>query len=128
MALGASFAGIYIPLNLIFDLSEFSWLNNINSIVAVIFIVDVVVDLVRFQIQTKDTNPFIAKPTLRKFLPGFLLDIVAAIPYVLLFGGGGIQLLKLTKFIKVGQFMHYIRQREVKMAQVLSLQFFFSRL
>ena len=125
MALSASFAGIYVPLNIIFDLSDFIWLSNIFLLVGVIFIADVFVDILRLRLRIKSEDPSERGRSFRKALPLMLVDIVAAIPYVLLFGNGSIQLLKLIKLIKVGHFMYHIRQREVKIAQILSLQFFF---
>jgi hypothetical protein len=125
VALCASFAGIYIPLNLIFDLSEFSWLNGVYTVVAIVFVIDVFVDSWRYRQLRSEEIPFEARVTFRQFLPWLLVDIIAAIPYVWLFGGGPIQLIKLIKLLRIGQFMNKVTQREVKLSQVLSIIFFF---
>jgi voltage-gated potassium channel len=125
VGLSASFAGLYIPLNLIFDLQEFPWLNNLYAVAAVIFIIDVFVDLLIFWRRIKEENPFEPRLSLREFLPWFLVDLVAAVPYVLFFGAGGLQLLKLIKLFKVGRFMYKLSKREVRVSQLLTLLFFF---
>ena len=125
VGLCASFAGLYIPLNLIFDLGEFRWLNNVYTVVAIIFIADVFVDLFIFWQRYKGENPLEPRISTREFLPWFLVDLVAAIPYVLLYGPGGLQLIKLVKLFKVGRFMYMLSKREVRISQLLSILFFF---
>ena len=125
VALSASFTGIYIPLNLIFDLSEYTWLNNIYSLVAIVFVVDVFVDFFRYRQLQQEDIPFEPLLPIKQYIPWILVDIVAAIPYVWLFGAGPFQLIKLIKLIKIGRFMHKLTLREVKLSQILSIVFFF---
>lgn len=126
VAISAVFIGIYIPLNLVIDLGEYRTFTILYSIASIVFIADVFVDIFRFNNQVRNKNPFEPKATHGKFLPWFIVDVIAALPYMILFGGGAaIQLLKLVKLIKVGRFMHQISQQEVRLSQNLTILFFF---
>lgn len=125
MALSAIFIGIYIPLNLVIDLGGFTSLTILYSLSSIVFIADVFVDIIRFKRQVRRQNPFEPKATHGKFLPWFALDVIAALPYMILFGGSAFQLIKLIKLVKVGRFMSQIRQQEVSLSNKLTLLFFF---
>ncbi len=126
VAISAIFIGIYIPLNLVIDLAPYATFTILYSLASVVFIADVFVDIFRFNRLVRNKNPFEPKATHSKFLPWFAIDIIAALPYMILFGGGAaIQLLKLVKLIKVGRFMHQISQQEVRLSQNLTILFFF---
>lgn len=126
VAISAVFIGIYIPLNLVIELSEYTTFTILYSLASIVFIADVFVDIFRFNHQVRNKNPFEPKATHGKFLPWFAVDVIAALPYMILFGGGApIQLLKLVKLIKVGRFMHKISQQEVRLSQNLTILFFF---
>lgn len=126
VAISAVFIGIYIPLNLVIELSEYTTFTILYSLASIVFIADVFVNIFRFNQQVRNKNPFEPKATHGKFLPWFAVDVIAALPYMILFGGGApIQLLKLVKLIKVGRFMHKISQQEVRLSQNLTILFFF---
>ena len=126
VAISAVYMGTYIPLNLVIELSDYTNLTILYSVASIVFIADVFVDIVRFNRQVRSKNHFEPKATHARFLPWFALDIIAALPYMILFGGAApIQLLKLVKLIKVGRFMHQIKQQEVRLSQNLTVLFFF---
>ena len=125
MAISAVFIGVYIPVNLVLDLAEFTSLTILYSISSIVFIADVFVDIIRFKRQVRNRNPFEPKATHSRFLPWFALDVVAALPYMILFGGSAFQLIKLIKLVKVGRFMSQISQQEVTLTNRLALIFFF---
>ena len=125
MAISAIYIGIYIPLNLVIDLGSFTTLTIIYSLSSIVFIADVFVDIIRFKRQVRNKNPFEPKATHGKFLPWFALDVIAALPFMILFGSSAWQLIKLIKLIKVGRFMSQIKQQEVSLSNKLTLLFFF---
>lgn len=125
VAASAIFVGLYIPLNLVIDLGEYPAFVIIYAISSVVFIADVFVEILRFKRHVKSNNPFEPKATAGKFLPWFTVDLVAALPFMILFPGSPLQLLKLLKLIKVGRFMAQISQQEVRLSQILTISFFF---
>lgn len=125
MAVAAIFTGIYIPLNLVFDLSGYTWLNISFGFSSFIFIADVFIEIFRFNYHVRSNNPFEQKATAGKFLPWFVLDIIAAFPYIVLFGPGPLQLIKLIKLIKVGRFINHISVQEIRLTQMLTIFVFF---
>lgn len=125
VTLSAIFVGLYLPLDLALDLSGFTLLTVAYAISSVVFIADLFVDFFRFRFQVKNNNPFEPKATFRQFIPWFTIDLIAAFPFMIVFGSSGIQLLKLIKLLKVGRFMHSISQEEVRLAQILTIIFFF---
>ena len=126
VAASAIYIGLYIPLNLVLDLGDYTTFTILYSISSAVFIADVFVDIFRFNNQVRNQNPFEPRATHGRFLPWFAIDIIAALPYLILFGGGApIQLLKLVKLLKVGRFMHQISQQEVRLSQSLTISFFF---
>lgn len=125
VALSAIYIGIYIPLNLVIDLEGFTTLTILYSLSSIVFIADVFVDIIRFKRQVRNKNPFEPKATHAKFLPWFALDVIAALPFMILFGSSALQLIKLIKLIKVGRFMSQIKQQEVSLSNKLTLLFFF---
>ena len=125
VAVSAIFVGLYIPLNLVIDLGEYPAFIIIYAISSVVFIADVFVEILRFKRHVKSNNPFEPKATAGKFLPWFTVDLVAALPFMILFPGSPLQLLKLLKLVKVGRFMARISQQEVRLSQILTISFFF---
>ena len=121
----AIFVGIYIPLNLVIDLSDFTVFTIFYWLASFIFIVDSFVELFRFKRLVRSNNPFEPKATVAKFLPWLGLDLIAALPVMILFPSSIFQLLKLVKLFKVGRFMAQISQQEVRLSQVLTIGFFF---
>ena len=82
VAISAIYIGIYIPLNLVIDLGGFTTLTILYSLSSIVFIADVFVDIIRFKRQVRNKNPFEPKATHSKFLPWFVLDVIAALPFV----------------------------------------------
>jgi hypothetical protein len=121
--INAAFMAFYIPLNLQFDLDRISAFKFFYWFVSAIFIADLVVNFFRFKKEKKTGISTASWPF--NFVGWFMIDLIAAIPFVLIFGSGFIQILQLIKLIRVVEYMRQIHQAEVRFSLSLTLIFFF---
>ncbi|MCF8260706.1 MAG: cyclic nucleotide-binding domain-containing protein [Melioribacteraceae bacterium] len=124
VAITASYIALFIPLDLVFNFHGIQIFFYSNLIVTLIFFLDIGYNIIRYKncahIYFSDKISCLDE----YFKSWFIVDLMAAIPYVFFFDAEWIQLLRLLKLIRVAQFMARWRRREVKYASYLALSFF----
>ncbi len=113
----STFLAIYIPLQLQFDSASSPLLDFIYWTCNMLFIIDIGVRYHRF---TKDQT-ISKRPSFHFFGGWFIVDLLAAIPFGVLFGQGTFQLIRLIKLARGAQFIRSIQQAEVRLSILLSL-------
>jgi voltage-gated potassium channel len=121
--IGSTFIAIYIPLNSVLKISHGFFLTLFYWLVSFVFTIDIFVNYYspHFNI-TQHQNIAEAR---RKYLKSwFFADLLAAIPFSFIFGIPALEIIRLLKFTRVIQFMHYLRQRAIILGDYLILGFF----
>ncbi len=123
IAVSATFLAIFLPAGLIFNFSSDSITIFVDWLIALIFIFDIVVQIsdYRYNYNEMLSDEAGIKIYLKSW---FIVDLIAAIPFELLFPGSVIQLLLMVKLSKVGLFMFRLRRREIQFASFFTLFFF----
>ncbi|MFC2133634.1 cyclic nucleotide-binding domain-containing protein [Bacteroidota bacterium] len=122
----ASVTALFLPLYVVFDLHIYEniYFFVMNWITTLIFSIDIGVNIYR-SIKSKSDNIFEVSDPLPAYLKRwFIIDVLAAVPFSVLFSGSFLALFRLLKLLRVGYFMHKWRQREVKYNNILALVFF----
>jgi voltage-gated potassium channel len=113
----ATFMALYIPLGLQLELPSILFVKILYWTSSVIFLIDV---YIRYDRSKKEQAE--GETTSGGFLIGWLLvDVLAAIPFGLIFGGGYFQLIRLVKLVRVAQFIRRFKQAEVRFSISLTL-------
>ena len=121
-----TFTALFLPLYIVFDLHTYDsfFFLVMNWITTVIFVADILINIYKSN-KAKAENIFDATESLPEYLKGwFIVDLLAALPFGLIFSGSFFLLFRLLKLLRVGYFMHQWRQREVKHTNILALVFF----
>ncbi len=121
--LTTSVAAVIFPLDLVLHVKENAFYAVLNGGVTLVFLLDVVFSLREAQrarpLEHHDGGG------LGRYLRGwFVVDLLAALPFELLFQLPALQLLRLLKLAKVQHYMHHWRQQQIQHANPLSLLFF----
>jgi len=112
-----TFLALDVPLNIILDINRAVLLIVGFWVSCAILMADVMVRLRNYR-----HSGISAARTRNNFWIGWILfDLIPAIPFGPLIGTGVIQLVRLLKIIRVGQFLRQLRQSEVRLAIFLSL-------
>lgn len=120
-----SLLALYLPYNLVFAVPEDSIYLYLSVFVNLIFILDTLISFYSSH-KGNDYEGFEGGTASRYYLKKwFVFDVLAAIPYYLLFPGSYIQLIAMIKLVKVANLMWHMRQREILYNNLLSLVFFF---
>ncbi len=122
VSIGATFLALIIPLELIPGFGAKTPLRTLEAVVTVLFVIDVGVRARRVDAGAAAES---VGARLRRYVrAGLLLDVVAAVPFHLLMSVTPLQLLRLLKLVRVAQFQHALRRRNVQHANMLRLAFF----
>ena len=117
----ATFMALVIPLSLQLLLIDSLSAEVLKGIASFIFIIDAIFRFIRFKREQNEDGQ-----SYSSFLMSwFLIDVLPAIPFGLVFGSGFIQLLSLIKLIRVSQFIRLFKKAEVKFSIYLTLISFF---
>ncbi len=116
IAITATVAAYYIPLTQVSGFMSAGSTAAIESVLSIVFGLDFVVQLRR--------NHQLPKAKRRGAWFGLSLDLLAALPFFLLPGGGLLRLLRLLKLYRVGQGMRQLGHFHIIHGTALKLTFF----
>jgi voltage-gated potassium channel len=123
VALAASALAIFIPLDIIYNLRpEFNYLY-FSLIITIIFLLDIVY---KFFYHHRHLDPEFDVPlSINNYLQRFFIfDLIAVLPFGLLFDNPYVQLFSMMKLINVAVEMRHIRRREIRHVNTFSIIFF----
>lgn len=115
---------VYIPLDIVIEIDPAVSINFFFWFITFVFIADLLLHLIyppgESELQTN-------KKSLRnKYLKSwFIIDLLSAIPFEILFLNPLFGLVRLLKIARVVQFMYFIRQKSVRFSDYLLLVYFF---
>ncbi|MFC2101045.1 cyclic nucleotide-binding domain-containing protein [Bacteroidota bacterium] len=120
----SSYVAILIPLDIIFQLENLLLLDSMAWLVSLVFIVDVFINIHHFRELKKDQNfkEIYGKGTFFKLL--IIVDIVAAIPFVLIPDSHILQLLPIIKLLRVYNIFYDTRQKHIQYSNIFTFAFF----
>jgi len=119
-----TFLAIFVPLRLVFSLIPEEQFFPFSWVITIVFILDIVINLIKYKFSNND-EIIEVNISLKQYLKSiFILDLIAAMPFTIIFGIPALQLLRLIKLINVGRMMHFWKRREIKYSNSLSVLFF----
>ncbi|UZR94539.1 cyclic nucleotide-gated ion channel [Chondrinema litorale] len=119
-----SFLAIVIPLDLEYNVFNNTWLSGINLCIYAIYFIDILVCKDRI-LHTSSTNNFQEKAYARNpFRRWIYADIIALIPFHLIFGMPFLALLRLAKIPKVLSYLQYFRYYMVRYSTTITGLYF----
>ena len=123
IALAATLSALMIPIGLVFQFAAQAWIGTANWFITVVYILDIGV---RYQ-RAQQPAPALSGAVRRSrgySMSGVAIDVLAAIPFYLIWGATWLGLFRLLKLIRVAEFMRHWRRGQVRNANVLRLAFF----
>ena len=121
--ISSTFIAIYIPLNIVLIISHGFSLTFFYWLISLVFTVDIFINYF-FPPVNLVHNADIKEARSKYLKSWFIVDLFAAIPFSFIFGIPVLEILRLLKFARVIQFMHYLRQRAIILGDYLILAFF----
>ncbi len=112
-----------IPLDFLFNLRNLNWYRTLDLSISLIFFLDLIVNVLRYR---EIKNHSILKDiywdsySSKKF---FITDILAMLPYVMLFSNPAFQLLRLFKWVRVVRTARFFQIRNIRMSTKISFWF-----
>ncbi len=123
ISLCATVFAIYVPLQVVLKIPESFDYFFLYWLITIIFIADIAVNY--FSDSSDPHSSIQSKQHKFHYLKTwFIVDLLAAIPFEVLFVNPVFGLIRLVKFIKVGIYIHEIRQRILKLQDYSLLIFF----
>ncbi len=123
ISLCATALAIYIPLQIVLKVKITNELTFIYWLITAIFVIDIAVNY--FSDYSDPHHPAQLKQYKLKYLKTwFIVDLLAAIPFEVLFANPVFGLIRLVKFLKVAVYIHELRQRILKLQDYSLLIFF----
>ena len=119
----STFLAIYIPLNIVMNISPGIYLSIFYWLITLIFIMDIFINYL-FPIFDVSQQINIKEARSRYLKSWFIVDLLAAIPFLFVFPILALGVFRLLKFIRVAQYMHYMRQRAIRYGDYLLLGYF----
>ena len=117
-------SAIYMPLQLVFQLNDL-WLFRIfETIVTLLFLIDLVYYQVSLHRIGDKTLPHHREIPFSHRLFWFSADLLAAFPFALVQAFPYLSILRILKLLRVAQYMHAWRQKVLKYNEYLKLTFF----
>jgi hypothetical protein len=124
ITVGVTLAALHIPVELVFGDQKYRALVYFDWVLTLLFFVDVCLNF-RRPVIIKGTIIHDSRLLAKHYVTGwFVIDLLAAVPFRLLFGITSLQLLRLSKLARVLQLMRQWRQRKIQNAVFLRLAFF----
>lgn len=124
IAVSATLAAVDIPVQLVLGHREPAAMVYFDWAITLVFCADLLLNFrrpVTVKGQVIDTPRELARHYVTQW---FVIDLLAAVPFGLLFGATLLQLLRLSKLVRVVQRMRHWRRREIQNATLLRLVFF----
>jgi len=117
------FIAIYIPVNIVLDISPGLSLTFFYWLITLIFTADI---FINYFSPTRDVEHQvdIKEPRSKYLKSWFIVDLFAAIPFAFIFSAAPLGLFRLMKLLRTAQFMRYLRQRAISFGDYLTLGFF----
>jgi len=119
----ATITAIYVPLNIVLGLSRDIYQSFFFWFITTVFTLDVIFNCI-YPLKDVSEQLNIKEARARYLRSWFISDLLAAIPFTLLFSNILFGVFRLFKFARVGQYMHIVRQRAVRLGDYLLLGFF----
>ena len=121
--ISSTFIAIYIPLNIVLNISHGFSLTFFYWLITLIFTADIFINYFSPPIDVGHQDDI--KEARSKYLKSwFVIDLLAAIPFSFIFVAPVLGIFKLLKFIRVVQFMSYLRHRAIILGEYIVLGFF----
>lgn len=120
----AAYISIFVPLQLNFHLEHDLIFFISGAFVTGIFLLDIGVNIYKYGVVRGQLDFEENIGLKRYFKIWFAVDLIAALPYELIFGIPSLQIIRLLKLIKVAKFFKKWRQYWIKYSTVLMLFFF----
>lgn len=121
--ISSTFIAIYIPLNIVLNISHGFSLTFFYWLITLIFTADIFINYFSPLIDVAHQDDI--KEARSKYLKSwFVIDLLAAIPFSFIFVMPVLGIFKLLKFIRVVQFMSYLRHRAIILGDYIALGFF----
>ena len=121
VTIAASYIALYLPLTLEFDVKFDTGYQFFYWIVTLIFVIDFVVNIYRAKFIKAGNSRMVGNLNVGFWL---LVDLIAAIPFFILFDSSWLWLLQLIKLLRVAQYMFHLKHAEVRHALSLTLAYF----
>ena len=114
---------IFIPLNIIMEISPSIYLSIFYWLITLIFTLDI---FINYMFPTFDVSQQVnvEEARSRYLKTWFVVDLLAAIPFLYIFPVLAIGIFRLFKLVRVAKYMHYMRQRAIRYGDYLVLGFF----
>jgi Ion transport protein/Cyclic nucleotide-binding domain len=122
--ISAAISSVYIPLKLVLNLNDNLTLKLLDWIITVIFIADIFVNLMVFDEEYELAHLMQNKTTGPKYYFLLTIDILATIPFFLVFPNSILQMFRLLKLARIAQILRFWKQKFLRFADFLSLGFF----
>ena len=108
----STFLAIYIPLNIVIKISPGIYLSFFYWLITVVFTIDI---FVNYLFPPADVSQqYNIKEKRRRYLKTwFIIDLLAVIPFTFIHPFRALGIFRLLKFIRVAQYMHYVRQKAI---------------
>jgi voltage-gated potassium channel len=117
-------SAIYISLRIVLNINEDPVLTYFDWIITVVFILDIVY-IYLTKLKTKNTSSIDNEDEITGLSPfWFITDIIAAFPFFLIPVPLYIQILRCIKLLRIGEYMHDLRNSVLRFADYLNLGFF----
>jgi voltage-gated potassium channel len=121
--ISSTFIAIYIPLNIVLNISHGFSLKLFYWLISIIFTVDIFVNYFSPAVNIEHHHDI--KQARSKYLKTwFIFDLLAAIPFSFIFAIPALEIIRLLKFARVIQFMRYLRHRVFILGDYIVLGFF----
>jgi Ion transport protein/Cyclic nucleotide-binding domain len=123
ISLCATLLAIYVPLQTVLKIPDTIQYTSIYWLITLIFIADIGVNY--FSEPADHHNIVQSKKHKTNYLKTwFIVDLLAAIPFEIIFANPVFGLIRLVKFLKVAVYIHDLRQRILKLQDYSLLIFF----
>jgi len=115
---------VYIPLEIVIEIEPAVSINFFYWFITFVFIADLILHLIYppGESELQNDNETLRTRYLKTW---FIIDLLSAIPFEILFLNPLFGLLRLLKIARVAQFMYYVRQKSVRFSDYLLLAYFF---
>jgi voltage-gated potassium channel len=108
--ISSTFIAIYIPVNIVLNISHGFSLTLVYWLMSLVFTIDIFVNY--FSPTVNITQHHNITEARRKYLrTWFIIDLFAAIPFTFIFAIPALEIFRLLKLARVIQFMRYLRHR-----------------
>jgi len=115
---------VYIPLDIVLEIEPAVSINFFYWFITFVFIVDLVLHLI-YPPGESELQTDVEVSRIKYLKSWFIIDLLSAIPFEILFFNPLFGLFRLLKIGRVVQFMYYVRQKSVRFSDYLLLIFFF---